>query len=426
MVENRTQEVMRVALLFTFFLFVIAVFWTLKPFRTASVVKAFGIEWYPITKHGIVLVAPAIVAFYSYLTTRFTISGLVYFFGGIFFAGHLFFWTLISFTDWSFVHLVFFYHVDAYITVMVALFWTYLNDSFEVSGAKKRYGFIGAGGLVGGIGGSFISGWAAAELGANIILVGAGLMIPMFIIVAVLSRMPAAPGSRIAKEGPACCGQDKGKKQVITEGFTEVFKSGYLLSIVAIVGIYELLSAVVDFQFTDYLAAMFDTAADMAGYHGKVLFVGQLFSLLVQVLLTTVIHRKYGIMHGLLFLPAVFALGATGFLLVPGLAIISFTIGGEAAFSYSINQASKEILYVPLDDVTRYKSKAFIDVFVLRAAKLAGGAIVLGYILWLAPLGVGRGFLSAVVLTGVCAWLAAVIYAGSAFKQKAAVAQATA
>ena len=49
--------------------------------------------------------------------------------------------------------------------------------------------------------------------------------------------------------------------------------------------------------------------------------------------------------------------------------LAEFLNTADNAFSYSINQSAKEALYVPTTEDEKYKAKAFIDMFVQRAAK---------------------------------------------------------
>ncbi|MDJ0764968.1 MAG: Npt1/Npt2 family nucleotide transporter [Myxococcota bacterium] len=408
------------ALLFLYFFFVIAAFWTLKPLKTSTVVKSIGIEFYPLVKQGLVVVVPMMVAVYSALACRLSRARLVYFFNGLFLTSNLVLWALLTHMRSSSVELVFFYHVDAYVTVMVTLFWTYLNDMYASSGARKIYGYVGAGGLIGGVMGSLISGWASELLRTHIILVSAVFMIPIFAIVFTLERTTAIK-TKAAGANLAGCGHPDARTpwmQQIKDGLRTVMLSKYMMSIVAIVGLYEIVSTIVDFQFNEVTAAKFDSKDAMAGFQGKVFFIGQIVSVGVQLVLTTFIHRKCGIVHGLLFLPLALLIGSSLFIILPTLAVITAVIGSEAAFSYSINQASKEILYVPLDPVSKYGGKAFIDMFVLRAAKTLGAIILLAYIFWLKAAGIGSWFLMGIALAAVMGWLMAVRYVGSAFAKR--------
>ena len=83
---------------------------------------------------------------------------------------------------------------------------------------------------------------------------------------------------------------------------------------------------------------------------------------------------------------------------------------------YSINQTSREALYVPLNDEKRYQAKAFIDIFVMRGAK------VLAILLSLLISSVFSEFktlkwLSFVIVIFVGLWLIAVNYAGRKYQK---------
>jgi AAA family ATP:ADP antiporter len=156
----------------------------------------------------------------------------------------------------------------------------------------------------------------------------------------------------------------------------------------------------------------------MAQFQGQVFFYANISAFFIMVLLTPFIHRKCGIMVGLLFLPVALLLGSAGFYVQPILAVSAIMIGAEAAFAYSINQASKEILYVPLDRTAKYKGKAFIDMFVFRAGKAIGATLVLSYSLWLVHSGFTHRFLMGISIVLLVIWLLSVAMAGRAFKKR--------
>lgn len=217
-------------------------------------------------------------------------------------------------------------------------------------------------------------------------------------------------------ENDVLCPHKKGNiLKVFTEGITTVFKSKYLISIMAIVGLYEILSTNIDFQFTVVTNEIFSTRDTLASFQGKVFFIAQIISLGIQLLVTPFIHRRCGIMYGLLFLPVALVLGSTAFLVLPLLTVITFCIGSDAAFSYSINQVSKEILYVPLDTISKVKGKAFIDMFVFRGAKALSGAFLLSYTLWLSHHGFDSKFLMVTNIIVGFLWLYAVRVASREF-----------
>lgn len=391
-------------LLFFYFFCVIAVFWTLKPLRTSSVVKAFGPDYYPLVKQGLVLLIPFVLVGYSVLVCRLDRLRLVFSITAGFVGMNIVMWTLFQTHPGNLLKMAFFYYIDTYITIMAVLFWTYLNDTFNTEEAKRHYGFIGAGGLVGGIFGSLISGWAGNMLGDNIILASTAFLLPIFPIVASLERYRSSPVIKgICPQGTRTA------SEVFLEGVGTVFHSRYLLGIVAIVGLYEIVSMIVDYQFTAALAESFASRHEMAAFQGKVFLTAQLLSLAVQVFITPWILRRFGVTTGLLFLPIVLITGSAAFLLVPALATITFAISAETSMSYSINQTSKEILYLPLDAVSKYTGKAFIDMFVLRAAKTIGAGILLTYTLFLKHHGVPASALTFVGIAALAVWIYVVL-----------------
>jgi AAA family ATP:ADP antiporter len=54
----------------------------------------------------------------------------------------------------------------------------------------------------------------------------------------------------------------------------------------------------------------------------------------------------------------------------------------DRGLSYSINRASKELLYVPIDPVQTYQAKAWIDMFGYRLFKVAGSVVILALTQW--------------------------------------------
>jgi len=75
-----TKNNQKIALSFLYFFLVIATFWTLKPLRTSEVIKAFGVQYYPVFKQGLLVFMPAILSGYFMLSCFFNRARLVYFF----------------------------------------------------------------------------------------------------------------------------------------------------------------------------------------------------------------------------------------------------------------------------------------------------------------------------------------------------------
>jgi AAA family ATP:ADP antiporter len=400
---RRGKGWIQIALLAGFFFLIIAAYWTLKPLRTSTVVKAFGVAYYPLFREAVVLISPLMVLALGAASRVFSRERIVHVFLGVFIVSSWVFWVLFTFGASRPVQLAFYLFVDSYITFNVALFWAYLNDIYSPAEARRHYSLIGLGGLCGGIAGSSVSGWASQALGNHIILVFSVFLVPIFFIVKALGRLTRNPVDRplvaLAPEGP---------RVPLSTGAREVFRSPYLLAVLGIVVMYEVISTALEYQFSADASAVFARRDAMAAFQGKVFFAAQIGALVIQIVLTTFVHRRFGPTAGLVVLPAILLVGSAGFVAVPGLVAISVLIGSEAAFSYSINQTSKETLYLPLAAAARYRAKAFIDVFGTRAAKATGALLVLVYSLWLHPRGVSPRVLIGLNVVHLALWFLAI------------------
>ena len=97
----------------------------------------------------------------------------------------------------------------------------------------------------------------------------------------------------------------------------------------------------------------------------------------VQIWLTSKIHRYLGIGFALMVLPV--SLGSTaivmllnGALWAPGLARVL-----DQSLRYTVDKTTREILFLPLPSDIKLKAKSFVDVTVDRAAKAVGALLLL-------------------------------------------------
>jgi AAA family ATP:ADP antiporter len=123
-------------------------------------------------------------------------------------------------------------------------------------------------------------------------------------------------------------------------------------------------------------------------------------------------------------LPAVLGAGSAAYLAVPIFPVIAGTFFADAALGYSLNQSTKEVLYTPTDEATKYQAKAFIDMFLMRLAKGLSSLLILASMAtWVAGETVHLLALLSVVV--VVAWLAVAVAAGRAFARQVEGADAT-
>ena len=428
----RKSELPLTLMMFSYFFLVITSFWILKPLKKALFIEFYDQQgfslfaWHMTAAQAELLakvlnmvVAFVAVAIFTWLARRFRRQQLTFIFTGFFLLSYILYSLIIAHPDpltaWSF-----YLFGDLLSTLMVATFFAFLNDSVTPEAAKRLYGPIGLGGVVGGvIGTTFVRGliddislsgwlWICVVLSLLILVVAyaAGRLVDRDPSLAP----PANPLSTVSDDVTRAT-----RRNPALEGAQLVLHSPYLFSIVGIVGLYEIVSTIMDFQFTSTIAHYLDGPA-IGRQLSTVFAITNVVSLCVQLFLTSWIMTRFGIMTALLVLPLVTLAGSGAFMAVPALWVGSLLNTVDNGFSYSINQSAKEALYVPTTPDEKYKAKAFIDMFVQRFAKAIAVVISLGITVMFKDFTSLR-WLSGCTMVIIVIWIAAARYAGKRFQR---------
>lgn len=419
-------------LAFVHFFLVILSFWILKPLKKGLFIQHYdgvGLALGPVQlgaaqaellakvlNMGVALVAALL---FSALVSRVRPRHLTSVLAAFFVAGMAVFASAIvepsTLTVWSF-----YLFGDLFSTVMVASFFVVLNQSVTPEQAKRTYGWVGAGGVVGGVAGSALTGFVHATPTTWIVVCA--------MVTAAIGAIGQHTGTRHpALEGTTPSTQDaddrddKFDPSALTAGVRLVMQSRYLMSIVCIVTIYEMVSTIMDFQFSATIAHYLHGEA-IGQQLARVYTISNAASLVVQLFMTRFVMKRYGVKAALLVLPFAAMLGSVGFGAVPILWMGSMLNTADNAFSYSIHQSAKESLYVPTSWDEKSKAKAFIDMFVLRFAKALAVGLTLAFTVLVSDFSAVR-WLSLVTVALVVVWIMVARYAGEQFDQLARVQQ---
>jgi len=424
--DIRRAEFPLALLMFSYFFLVITTFWILKPIKKTVFINFYGKETFDfagqaftgpqaelIAKVLNMVVAYVAVVAFSALARSLRREQLTYVFGAFFLAAFAYYRFVLAgageVTVWSF-----YLFGDAFSTLMVATFFAFLNDSVDPGAAKRLYGLIGLGGVAGGAFGSmfvrsFIDSlpteswmWVCFAIGLVIVAVAfaAGRLVAAN---PPPEREPAKTPERSAGGNPAL------------QGARLVFRSPYLLSVAAIVGLYEIVSTTMDFQFTATIAHYLE--GDAVGRQITTVYaITNALALVVQLFFTSFVMTRFGVGVALLVLPVAVLGGSAAFLALPILFVGSSLNAVDNTFSYSINQSAKEALYVPTTREEKYNAKAFIDMFVQRFAKALAVGVTLVLTTVFTDFSTVR-WLSLFTITIMVLWLWAAVYAGRHYRE---------
>ncbi len=265
--------------------------------------------------------------------------------------------------------------VDILGVVLVEQFWSLTNSIYTTGEGKSWYGLVGTGGLVGGVAG----GWAAAMLikhtplqTPDLLITAAGIIMLIFGLTWVMGRI-----------GLYCEAEHLVSVEPLSGGWKSLGHSRYLLLIAAILLMAQLASPLVEYQFLNSVEAAYPEREARTAFLSLFFSVLGVISIAVNLGITPLVHRALGPIAGLLVQPLMICIFSWWFFFQPTLYFSAATKISDRALSYSINRASKELLYVPVDSIVIYQAKAWIDMFGYRLFKVSGSILILLFTRWL-------------------------------------------
>jgi len=211
-------------------------------------------------------------------------------------------------------------------------------------------------------------------------------------------------------------------------GFALVFSDRYLLLIGLLMLVYNLVNTNGEYILGKTVVGLYTAAHGAAAAGGldekKVIgeFYGNFFTLVniitavIQAFLVSRILKRFGVRVALLVLPVVAIIGYTSMAFVPLIAFIRGAKLAENSLDYSLQNTTRNALYLPTSREAKYKAKQANDTFFVRFGDVVSAGLVFAGTTWLgfAP----RQFaIVNVVLIGV--WIVLAVAIGRRFKQMA-------
>jgi ATP/ADP translocase len=184
-----------------------------------------------------------------------------------------------------------------------------------------------------------------------------------------------------------------------TEGLRELAHSRYLVLIASVVVTYEFAAVMTDFVVNVIFERAFASEVELAQMFGRLGWIVSATALVSQIAIVPAVLPMKRI--ALLVPPVAMGLATIGLWILPLVGIAILLSSADRGLNYSLQQATKETLYVPLTDAQRYKGKAVVDMFFDRFGK-AVSAITL--IVVIAAAGISIPILLAVALGAIVLW----------------------
>jgi AAA family ATP:ADP antiporter len=306
----------------------------------------------------------------------------------------------------GFVYFVWFGLVSGF---MVAQFWSYASDIYNEEEGKRLFAVIATGGTLGAIVGPRL---AKHTDTFTLMIVAAGLLVTALLLFNIVERR-ARPERRVREsiEGPGGFALVLGDR-----GLSLIACLLLLTNIVNSTGEFLLshavrehaIALVPDSAFPDVASTVRDLLiaeqrrAIIQSFYGDFFMSVNALSFLIQAFLVSRVIGKIGVRRALFVLPVIAfgayaAIGLTG-----GLAIVRAAKTAENATDYSLQNTVWQSLFLKSDRAVKYKAKATLDTFFVRAGDAMSALVVA---VGIHQLGLAPRQLAFVNLGLIVAWL---------------------
>jgi AAA family ATP:ADP antiporter len=297
-----------------------------------------------------------------------------------------------AFTERLWIPIVFYLWVNAYGLILVSQFWAYTNSVSDPQEAKRIFGIIGGGGILGGLLGGGIAAW----IGPRVPLAWLNVLGAAFLLVVAPALVFAVRKGPMRRAEEPVEQEDEQQASLARAPYVRWLGLAVLCSVIV--------TGLLDYQLKVVIQQHYDTAARLAGFFGWFHVTVGLAALLFQLLGTRWLLQRFGAGWTSAVLPAGLAAGAVSMLFTPGFATVLATRLWDQVLRFSINKSAVELFYFPLEQGLRRRAKALIEAGIERFGDALAGLTILavGLVAGTAP-----NALAAVVSALVLVWLVA-------------------
>jgi AAA family ATP:ADP antiporter len=270
---------------------------------------------------------------------------------------------------------VFFVWLGVFSSLAIAQFWSLANDVFNEADGRRLFPFVAVGGTMGSIGGAQLAARSLHRLESHqVMLMAAGVLVACIVLTHLAHEHSLRrPGAADTKEEP----------RDLRGGFGLILRSRYLLLIAAAVVLLNLVNTTGDFILAKLVKRQAMQLLDPAA---REQFIGDFYARFhtwvtiltagVQILLVGRLFGKLGLHRALFLLPVVALTGYCASAFLPVLALIATVKVVENGTDYSLQNTIQQALFLCTSRDSKYKAKAAIDTFFVRAGDLGSTALV--------------------------------------------------
>jgi ATP:ADP antiporter, AAA family len=371
LVTLREGEAATALLMFAYSFLAMTSYNILKPITRSKFISALGADNLPYVQLAAGVLIGVLMQLYSHAIARLPRRWVIPLTqaGGV--GLLLLFWFLFR-TGATWVSVAFYVLGLVLGILLISQFWTLANDIYDPRQARRLFGFIGGGASLGGAMGAALTALAVEEVGTNnLLLVSAAILGVCVALVTAIVRRQQVKGDFASVVDERGVGGG--------EAIRLLRSSRHLQVIALVIGFAAIGAAIIEQQLNmaaESLKGAGSTDA-ITGFLAQVTFYLSVVGFVVQVGLTSRIHRSLGLAFALLILPV--TLGTTAMIILLNGALWAPAAARvlDTSLRYTIDKTTREVLFLPLPADLKYRAKPFVDVTMDRFAKALGALLIL-------------------------------------------------
>jgi ATP:ADP antiporter, AAA family len=262
--------------------------------------------------------------------------------------------------------------------------WTMANLIYNAREAKRLFGFVGSGGILGSIFGGYVTRKFAPLVGTENLLpiIVACLLLSAAVLHLIWQRNHER--TTLIDENRNEASANEEAPQNLWQSAALIGRSRYLRLIAALVAISAMATTVAYVQFSVLARMHIQSTDNLASFFGGMYEGLSWVAFFMQFLFSGRLMSRWGLGLTIFILPLSLLCGSVVALMYPTLWAAVLLRGSDQVFRHSIDRSTTEMLYLPIAPEIKIQAKSFIDTVVWRVGD-ALAAVVLMFFAGLLP-----------------------------------------
>jgi ATP:ADP antiporter, AAA family len=256
---------------------------------------------------------------------------------------------------------------------VVAQFWGFAADMLGEERGKRLFPILGIGSSLGAVAGSALAKVLVEQkLGPRSLMAIAACVLVVCVLLTLVVH---------SREERAHAGEPK-KDETLggPNGFALLLNDRYLL----LLGVFAIVlnavnstgEYVLDRTLLDAAKDQADPKAFIGAFKASYFQWVNIFGVALQMFAVSRILKRIGVERALFIMPAVSLFGYSVLAVIPMLNLVFGAKVAENALDYSLENTSRQALWLPTSREAKYKAKQVVDTFLVRTGDVASAGIV--------------------------------------------------